>query len=171
MTITDTLRHYYSSERAVSYAFIVFATLSIVIGGLLVLRARGPASAIGWPLLAIGVVLAIGGGGYLHQVTARQQRALPLLQRDAPAYQRDEAEVTRTTALRYRIYRGVEATLLLIGVALALTGAHAARSTLLGIGLGLAIEALGAFTIDSFGAYHTAVYEREIARLDRDAGR
>jgi hypothetical protein len=165
MTITYALRQYYSNERAVSYAFIAFATLSIVVGGLLALRPRPPASGIAWPLLALGIVLAVGGGGYLRQVAAKQQRGLSLMERDPAAYQREEADSLRITATRYRIYRGVEATLLIIGVAIALHGARAARSTLMGVGLGLALEALGAFTIDSFGAYHTAIYEREVARL------
>jgi hypothetical protein len=163
MAIVEALRGYYSSERAVSYAFIVFATLSLLVGGLLVLRARRPASAVAWPLMGVGLVLAIGGVGYLRQVTDKQQRSLPLLERDPAAYKREESASIHTTATRYRVYRGVEVSLLLVGVAMALYGAATMRATILGIGLGLALEALGAFTIDSFGAFHTATYGREVA--------
>jgi hypothetical protein len=163
MTIGDALRTYYSNERAVSYAFIVFATVSMIAGGLLVLGARRPASAIGWPLVAVGLLLAIGGAGYLRQVTQKQERALPLSERDPSAYQREESQSIQTTATRYQMYRSVEVALLLVGVALALYGAAALRGLWLGVGLGLAIEALGAFSIDSFGAYHTATYKREVA--------
>jgi hypothetical protein len=167
MTIMVALRHYYANERAVSFAFIVFATLSMLVGAALLLQAnRLVASAIGIPLVIVGIVLAIGGVGYLRQVTAKEARALPLLQQEPSQYKREEMEAIRTTAKRYRIYRGVETTLLLTAIALAFFGAQSARSTMLGVGLGLALAACGAFTIDSFGAYHTALYEREIARFD-----
>lgn len=161
--IAEDMHAYYRGERGTAYAFMVFSTLSLVAGAVLVTRDNDFARGLGWPAIAVGAIEILGGTGYLFQVNSSYKRASELLERDPVAYKRVELAQIRATSTRYTIYRSLELGLGILGAAAATYGFASKREFWAGLGVGLAIQAFTSFTIDSFGGNRTCRYENRLS--------
>jgi hypothetical protein len=148
-TMESDMRGYYGGERLSAYAIGGTGVLAATAGAYLVTRDTDFERGLGWPLLVMGGLEAIGATVYAYQVGSEIDHYGAALARDPAAYRTEEADHIRGTSSRFVIYRITELSLTLGGAAALGYGLATNRDVWKGAGLGVAALALPFFVIDS----------------------
>jgi hypothetical protein len=159
------LLSYYEGERTSAYVATALGVVAAGAGGFLVTRSSDFARGLGWPLVALGALEAIGGIGYAFAVGGEIDHYSALLARDPAAFQREEAAHIAGTTSRFVYYRVTELVLLLGGAGLATYGFATKRDAWAGAGVGLASIALPIVIMDTINNTRAGRYADTIHRF------
>ncbi len=171
--IGDEMRGYYASEKSTAYLFIGVGTASAAAGGVLVGTAPHDgdfARGLGWSLLGVGGLEAIGAAFYALQVNAELDHYEGALARDPSAFKREELTHIHGTTSRFVVYRLSELGLALAGAGVATYGFIKNQDTWKGVGIGVGAEALTFFVLDAFGQARAKEYEDQVQRFEPRVG-
>ncbi len=146
---------YYAAEKREALVFLVVGLFTVVVA---ILLARGAVleRAMGYPLVAVGLVqLAVGGVG---QVRAGRKLAAveAALARDEEACRGAEIPRMRRVIAGFRLYQTIEIALLALG--LALTFGLRARPALHALGIGLVVQSSVMILLDRLAQRRAARY-------------
>jgi hypothetical protein len=158
------LHTWHRGERASGLGPFLGAGLATgVAGGLLVASGTTLDRSAGWPLLTVGALELVAGLIFgLSSFGREDERAAALLADRAGFLTAERARVARITSRFQPILLAVEAAITLGGGVTAGVGALQRNDTLLGVGLGLAVQGLVLFlldwaVLDRAQAYETAL--------------
>ncbi len=129
--------------------FSILGGTTALAGGLLLTTDNKIAQGAAWPLLTIGALEIIGGLIFALREGPHTQHLDALLDSDPAEYARVERKRVFRIRDRFQpILLSVEAAICAGGGAMAIAGAVVHRETLMGVGIGLAIQGLALFLID-----------------------
>jgi len=173
--IREQMHAYYASEAETAHLFTGVGAASAFGGGVMVgMAASGPdgelARALGWSLLAVGGLEAVGAAFYAFQVDAERVHYDALLARDPAAFKREEGAHIHGTTSRFVAYRLAELGLAVAGAGVATYGFAKNQDTAKGIGIGVGGEALLFFFLDAFGQARAKEYEEQVGRFEPKVG-
>ncbi len=172
--VTDTMMEdvsaYYAAEKTTALNFVAVGMLSTVGGVAMATRSNDFSRAFGWSVLSIGAFEAIGAGFYTFQVGAQREHFSSTLARDPAAFKREEGAHIHGTTSRFVAYRFGELALAFAGAAVAGYGFAVGRDAWKGAGIGIAVEALTFYTLDSYGQSRALRYEDSVHRFQPTLG-
>jgi hypothetical protein len=163
--IDGDLRSYYGGERTSAYIVATLGVIAMGTGAVLVTRSSDFSKGLGWPLLGLGAIEAIGATAYAFQVGAEITHYEGELARDPGAYRADELSHIQGTSSRFVAYRLSELGLALAGVGMAAYGFASGRDAWKGAGIGVAATALPFLVIDTVNQGRAARYQDDVARF------
>ena len=76
--VGEQLRAYYESEKSTAYVFVAIGALSSAAGGVLVTRKDDFSRGLGWSIVGLGALEAIGAAFYAFQVQREALRSRPI---------------------------------------------------------------------------------------------
>ena len=132
------MTRYFAGERAESGLLLGGAVAAAVVSAALV-ALRSPYRAMGWPLVAVGVVQLVVGGTVFLRTPGQVARLTGQLRSSPSAYQLAEAARMRRVQRSFVLYKRIQIGLLAIGLALASIEGYG--RTLYAVGMGLMLEA------------------------------
>jgi hypothetical protein len=156
------MRGYYGGERLSAFLIGGLGLAAAGAGGYLVTRDTDFQRGLGWPLLVIGGLQAIGATVYAIQVNGEIDHYGTVLARDPAAYQSQESDHIQGTSSRFVFYRIAELSLTLGGAAALGYGLATNKDAWKGAGLGVAALALPFFIIDSINDVRATRYLHEV---------
>jgi hypothetical protein len=159
------MKDYYRGERNTAFLFTGIGVASAGAGAFLATRDTDFARGLGWSMIAIGGLEAIGAIFYAFQVGAEVEHYTALHANDPVAFQREEAAHIHGTTSRFFWYRTGELVLALAGAGIATYGFASDRDVWKGAGIGIGGEALTFFILDAFGAARAHAYEDHLQRF------
>lgn len=163
--ITADMADYYRGERDTAFLFTGIGVASAGVGAFLATRDTDFARGVGWSMIGIGGLEAIGATFYAIQVGAEVDHYSALLAKDPAAFQKEEAAHIHGTTSRFFYYRTAELVLALAGAGIATYGFASDRDVWKGAGIGIGAEALTFFVLDAFGASRAHEYEDRVQRF------
>ena len=144
------IERYFAGEQAQGYAWLAAGDASLVAGGTLLAQHNAVMRGMSYPLLAVGLIQAVAG---VSSLTRAEQRGANLIleAHTAPAAVRDReaARIGRINRL-FKVIKGTEYALLGLGAAGAALGGGLHQDDLLGVGIGVTLEAALMLTLDHF---------------------
>jgi len=158
------MRGYYDGELVSAYVIGSVGLAGAAAGGVLVTRATDFERGLGWPLLTLGALDAVGGAFYALQVHSEIDHYGSLLARDSAAFQREEAAHIAGTTRRFIAYRIAELTLTVAGAGVAIYGFAADKDAFKGAGIGTFGMALPLLVIDTINNGRATGYRDLLAR-------
>lgn len=162
-SITSDVASYYRSEKTIAYTFLALGTAAAAGGTVLVAtRDEEFSRGLGWSLVTIGGLQALGSLFYAFQVDAQASQYGALAANDPTAFKREEGDHIQGTTSRFLFYRTAEAALALAGAGVAVYGFAADKDAWKGVGIGVASQAALFFVIDGFGQARAKDYERRV---------
>lgn len=165
--ITSDVASYYRSEKTVAYTFLALGTAAAAGGTVLVAtRDEELSRGLGWSLVAVGGLQALGSLFYAFQVDAQASQYGALAANDPAAFKREEGDHIEGTTSRFLFYRTAEAALALAGAGVAVYGFAANKDAWKGVGIGVASQAALFFVIDGFGQARAKAYERRVKSFE-----
>lgn len=165
--ITDDVASYYRSEKTIAYTFLALGTAAAAGGTVLVAtRDEEFSRGLGWSLVTLGGLQALGSIFYAFQVDAQASQYGALAANDPVAFKREEGDHIQGTTSRFLFYRTAEAALALAGAGVAVYGFAANKDAWKGVGVGVASQAALFFVIDGFGQARAKVYERRVKSFE-----
>ena len=164
-SIGEDMRDYYRGERNTAFLFTGIGVASAAVGTVLATRETDFARGLGWSMIAVGGLEAIGATFYAFQVGAEVDHYEALLAKDPAAFQLEESKHIHGTTSRFFFYRTGELVLAVIGAGFATYGFASNRDVWKGAGIGIGGEALTFFILDAFGASRAHEYERRVNRF------
>lgn len=165
--ITRDVAAYYRSEKTIAYTFLALGTAAAAGGTVLVAtRDEEFSRGLGWSLVAVGGLQALGSLFYAFQVDAQDSKYGALAANDPAAWRREEGDHIQGTTSRFLLYRTAEAALALAGAGVAIYGFAANKDAWKGVGIGVASQAALFFVIDGFGQARAKDYERRVKSFD-----
>ncbi len=164
--IDSSLRSYYGGERTSAYVVTGLGAISVGAGAYLVTRDSDFARGMGWPLLGLGALEAIGGIFYAFQVGAEIDHYEEVLGRDPAAFKNEELAHVEGTASRFVYYRLAELALTLAGAGIATYGFAANKDVYKGVGVGLASVGVPFLIIDTINNARAERYADDLRRFE-----
>jgi hypothetical protein len=143
------LRDYYGGERASAYVVIGIGVPAAVAGGVLAAQSGDFERGLGWPMLTMGALEAVGAVFYAVRVTDEIDHYESLLARDPADYRAKELDHIDGTTSRFVGYRLAELGLTLAGIGIASYGFASNRDAWKGVGIGVGGMALPFLVIDT----------------------
>ena len=163
--IAANMTDYYGGERNTAFLFTGIGLASAGGGAFLATRDSDFPRGLGWSMIGIGGLEAIGAIFYAIQVGAEVDHYTALLEKDHAAFQKEEAAHIHGTTSRFFYYRAGELVLALAGAGIATYGFATNRDVWKGAGIGIGAEALTFFVLDAFGAGRAHAYEDRVQRF------
>ncbi len=164
--IREDLRSYYGGEKTAAWVVLGIGTTAAAGGGYLVTRDSDFARGLGWPLLTMGALEAVGAVFYVFQVNSEIDHYEGLLTDDPAAYKREELDHMHGTTSRFVIYRATELALTLGGAGVATYGFIADKDLWKGIGIGVGAMALPFFVIDTLNQSRAKHYRDRVQQFE-----
>jgi len=168
--VLDAATDYFTGERAQGAAWGAVGAIAIA-GGVVALASDDDlAHGAAYPLLAVGAIQL--GAGVVSYVSPprRLRRARTAIGRDARTYAEGERRRMGKVTFAFDALRVTEVALVAIGAGLAIGGARAERDVLVGIGGGIAFQALAMLALDGVADARAARYvERLSIALGHDS--
>lgn len=151
---------YFNSEKSLSLLFIIIGSIAIIAAIVFWFVIKSAIyKGIAVPLLLIAVIQLIVSI-YVYK-KADAQRIDVIYKLDSNGSFKTEKEIPRmeTVIKNFTIYRSIEIVLMLIGLVLIfIYKSNPEKSFLVGIGIGLAIQAATMFAGDSYAARNANIY-------------
>jgi hypothetical protein len=173
--ISEQMLDYYEGEKRTAIVFTGLGASSAGVGSVLVRRgtsgARGEGSGdwsrgLGWSMIALGSLEALGAVFYAFQVGREIEHYSMVLGADPSMFKNEELTHIHGTTSRFVYYRTSEVGLAILGAGLATYGFAANKDGWKGAGIGIAVEALTFFVLDSFGTARAEAYEETVKKFD-----
>jgi len=164
------LLSYYGGEQTAAYLVLALSVAAGGVGAWGLSRGTSFGRGLGWPLLSLGALEAIGSVSYAFQVRAEIADYQALLARDPAGFQRTEIEHIDGTARRFIYYRLVELTLTVAGAGFATYGLASGHEVYQGLGIGLFSIGLPFLIIDTVNNNRAADYAAQLRRFDLKVG-
>src|SRR5579883_2479930 len=120
--IDGDLRDYYGGERTSAWVVLGIGVPAAVAGGVLAAQPGDFSRGLGWPMLTMGAVEAIGAVFYAVRVGGEIDHYESLLARDPAAYRAEELDHIEGTTSRFVGYRLGELAFTLAGAGIATYG-------------------------------------------------
>ena|ERR1700712_5298255 len=151
---------YFNSEKSLSLLFIVIGSIAIITAIVFYVVLKTPVyKGIAMPLLVIAIIQIIAGGFIYKRADAQRKDIVYKLDMNYSAIKEKEMPRMEMINKNFTIYRSVEIVLFLIGLILIfMYKNNTDKSLLLGVGIGLAIQAAIMFAGDSFAAKNSRIY-------------
>ena len=160
------LRTYTRGEQLSIVPFGLAGASTVTAGALMLASQNQIARGAGWPLLTLGIVELIAGTFFSLRAAGEEAAARALLETNPAEFAlRQREKVHRITHRFQPALLAFEAALAVAGGAMAGVGALKNQDTLLGVGLGLAVQALVFFAIDWAVLDRTQGYEAGLSRF------
>jgi hypothetical protein len=164
--IRDDLHTYYDGEQNTAFLFLALGAASAANGAVFASGDQDFSRGIGWSMVAMGVLQALGSVYYASAVEAKASELDGMLSVDPARFKRVEAAHIHGTTSRFVLYRLSELGIAVAGAGVATYGFIENRDAWKGAGIGIAAEALTFFVLDSFGVARAHAYEERVRRFD-----
>jgi hypothetical protein len=168
--VEQDMRGYYAGERNSAYVIGGTGALAAGAGAYLVTRDTEFARGLGWPLVVMGGLEALGAVFYAFQVSAETDHYASVLARDPTAYRAEEIDHIQGTSKRFVFYRLTELSFAVAGAGVGIYGLATNRDALKGAGLGVAGLAIPFFIIDSINDARASRYLRDVRGFQPSVG-
>jgi hypothetical protein len=168
--IDGDLRDYYGGERTSAYVVIGIGVPAAVAGGVLATRDGDFARGLGWPLITMGAVEAVGAVFYAVKVGGEIDHYESLLARSPADYRAQELDHIDGTTSRFVGYRLGELGLTLAGVGMAAYGFAAGSDAWKGVGIGVGGMALPFLVIDTINNARATRYRERVRDFQPSIG-
>jgi hypothetical protein len=168
--IAADVRDYYEAERTIALTFLGLGAGSAGVGVVLVRRQGDWSHGIGWAMIGLGSLEAIGATFYAYQVGKEIDHYSASLASDPRGFKEEEAAHIHGTTSRFVLYRSFEAGLTLAGLGVATYGFAAKDDLWKGVGIGVAAEAFTFLALDTIGSARAHDYEDRVKRFDPKVG-
>lgn len=171
--LVDDMHDYFRKEKRGGAVLMGIGAPAVALGGGLLAQDRPLFRGFAYPVLIIGAV-ELAGGLLFYLRTDAQVRKLEAGFRSSPVEtQTAERRRMRRVNLQFALIEGFELTLLLGGVAMAVAGGALSpqtlsidnKETLIGVGLGIALESAGLLTFDLFASRRAHAFTRSLERV------
>jgi hypothetical protein len=156
---------YYGGERLSAYVVLGLSAASVGGGAYLVTRKDDFSRGLGWPLLTVGAIEAIGAVSYAFTVGAEIEHYQELLAKDPAQFQKEEQPHIHGTTSRFIYYRITEVSITLAGAGLGTYGFAANKDVFKGVGVGLFAIGLPLVIIDTINNDRAGTYEDHVTRF------
>ena len=165
--IGEEMQQNYRGERTTAFVFVALGTASAGTGAVLVATQRDDfARGLGWSMITLGGLEALGAAFYAFQVEAELTHYTETIARDPAQFKREEGPHIHGTVSRFFYYRLSEALLALAGAGVATYGFASGRDLWKGVGIGVAGEGLAFLALDSIGQSRAVEYEDHVRRYE-----
>jgi hypothetical protein len=138
---------YFAAEKAESWLFILVGVVALGVSVWL-LRTGSSYRGMAWPLIAVGLIQLVVGGSVAFRTDTQVAALTAQLASSSSAFQLAEVPRMEGVMRNFTLYKGLEITLLLVGVAL--TSAFRHKEVLYGVGVGLVLQASLMLVLDLF---------------------
>lgn len=151
---------YFTSEKNLSILFIILGSIGIITAIVFFLSLKTSIyKGIAIPLLVIAIIQLIAGISVYKRTDMQRKDIVYKLDMNFSEIKEKEIPRIETVVKSFKIYRFVEVALFIIGLVLILMYKNNVdKSSIFGIGIGLAIQAAIMFAGDSFAAKNAKVY-------------
>ena len=155
---------YFAAEKAESLVFLGFGLVGVAFAVFALWRLRDPLfKGMAIPLLLVGLI-QIGVGATIHLRTDTQLAALKAQVQAVPQdFKTRELARMATVGTSFSVYKGIEATFIVVGLFLALK--RNARRFWRGFGLGMLIQGALMLPADLLAEDRAAAYVRQIEAM------
>lgn len=144
------MREYFEGETRESFAFMGFGAAALGAGLPLFVLHGDVGRPLSIPLMAVGLVELVLGIGLWVRTPAQVERLSAQLHDDPAGYQEAERKRMRAVMGGFQLYRAIELTLATTGVFMAGLGWVKGEPTVLGVGVGLGLQAVVLLALDHF---------------------
>lgn len=169
-SIDADLRDYYGGERTSAYVVIGIGVPAAVAGGILAAQSTDFGRGLGWPMLTMGAIEAVGAVFYAVRVGDEIDHYESLLAKDPADYRAKELDHIDGTTSRFVGYRLGELGLTLAGVGIATYGFAANRDAWKGAGIGVGGMALPFLVIDTINNGRAQRYRARVQGFQPTVG-
>jgi hypothetical protein len=150
--MTHQMEDYFGGEKAQAYVFLGMGVAALGAGAFLYSRTDRMARGASYPVLAIGLLQAAVGTGLILRTDGQIAERRIRIDQDLAGFRRDERERMEGVMSRFKVALYTELGVGALGLGLLAYGARQDRSTLKGIGLGLALQSTAMLGLDYFAA-------------------
>lgn len=156
----DTLLSYFSAEKQESLLFILIGAASFIVSFLLW---KTDYKTMVYPLIAIGIIQLIVGGGVYSRTDSQVKALTTQLQAAPEQFQSEELARMKTVMSNFRVYKLIEVMLLTVGIILS----YACRQTMTwyAIAIGLIAQSAIMLVFDLFAEKRAYEYVGALERM------
>lgn len=164
--LEEDVHGYYAGELFSAVFIGGLGLASTGVGAYLVTRESDFARGLGWPLLTLGALEALGGLAYGLSVRGEIEHYGAAFATDASAFRAEEKAHIHGTNTRFIVYRSIELAMAAAGAGMLGYGLAANRDAWKGAGLGTLTVAVPILVLDTFNSARAVRYERDLDRFD-----
>jgi hypothetical protein len=157
------MRGYFAGETRESFAFMGFGVVGLGAGVPMFVSHDPVLRPMSIPIMALGVVQLALGIGLLARTSAQVARLAEQLTKEPAAYREAEGTRMRGVMAGFQAYRLFELTVGVTGAVMAGIGHARDEPMVLGVGLGMLVEAAAMLLLDSFAEERGRAYSALIA--------
>ncbi len=164
--MSEDMHAYFAGEKRGGIFFMTAGVAALVGGGASFAQKTDFYRGFAYPVIIVGVIETLIGGGLYLRTDARVARLDRSLATEPAVFRRGELERITGVNKGFGVLEIVEVGLALGGAGLGIVGGIRKNDTLKGVGLGLAIQSSAMLTLDLFAARRAELYAESLDHFD-----